>query len=128
MKHQIIEAGACDTGPKKLRPDSAAYSKNTAKKQAKRTKVSGDLGPIHLLGDPPPRVVVERGDDRVLVMIEPRLWGMVNTDKVFLGSGQAANRYALSLAMLIRSRALREHERRERLKDAKVREREGGGQ
>lgn len=155
MKQERIEAGACDTGPNKLRhADSAVHSKNRPESPRQSRVipplpephsgvsiaqwrdglveaglfsdvqvVDGDgLGPIAVLDSP--RVCVGFRDDCTVVWVERAPWGWSDPYRLYLkANSSAARRYAVALAERIRDAAHAEQARRERIRDAKVRER-----
>jgi hypothetical protein len=83
--------------------------------------VTGELGPIHVLGSP--RVVVAARDGSTWVWVDNQPWGWSDATKEFLRvPSKAANAYALELAGRIREEARQEFERRERIKDARLRD------
>lgn len=75
----------------------------------------------YLLGDP--RIVIEPCGNSVFVSVRPRPWAWSNVDKEFL-FGVGAERYARKLLDRVHSEGQREHDRREALKAARLRERE----
>jgi len=93
--------------------------------------VNGELGPVHLLGSPAPRVMLGSRNGSTFVWICNPVWGHGDCSREFLKTpSAAAGRYALQLAAELRKAALLEGERRDMVKDARLAElmsrREGG--
>lgn len=85
--------------------------------------VTGELGPIEVIGSP--RVVVAVRADSTFVWLANQPWGWNIPTREFLKrNSKAANSYAVELATKVRDEAQREHDRRERIGAAKERERE----
>lgn len=151
MKMETISPGACDTGANENCVSTAqAYSKNSPEKQSRTIPplpelqaessvsdwrrllvehgyfekvdvVTGELGPIHVLGSP--RVVVASRCGSTWVWVERQPWGWSNATKEFLRSpSKAALRYAVELATRLRTEAQAESDRRERLQNARLAE------
>ena len=119
------EAGAKQPAPVLLGGEPASYSENQPEKQAVTyQRVSGDLGPIHLIGSP--RVVVETHATKAFVWIENKPWGWPELRREFLNrESPKVARYAKSLALMIQAAALKEEQRRGRLQEARWQERIG---
>ena len=84
-------------------------------------RVTGDVGPIHLIGGP--RVVVERHASRAFVWVENPIWGWPDARREFLNpASPAILKYAQALALRIRDAALSEEARRARIDAARKRE------
>lgn len=82
----------------------------------------------HLLGGP--QVVVDHRPSSVVIYILGSPWGWGDQRQEFLHRGKpgpVSERYAAKLIQRIGLAVMKEEERRERLKAAKQREREGGG-
>lgn len=99
--------------------DASALTAKPSEKQ------SLDGAPIHLIGSPKVSVTNRRTDTLVSVANAP--WGWGELDRCFLHlplktRSVGAERYALQLRQHIAAAAWKEHERRERLKEAKRRE------
>jgi hypothetical protein len=132
MKHERIGAGT----PKNANPgllcgsrDYVAESdaKVHVKAALKATDGSGvrvlqDREFGHLIGSP--KVLVEHRGGSAFVSVQPRPWGWQNVDREFLNANSpGVSRYADKLLAAIHETGKREHERRERLKEARQRER-----
>ena len=155
MKQEKISPGACDTGANEnCVLDGAAYSKNHGKTQQRTIPplpdpesgitiaewsaslveggffkavevVGGDIGPIAAIGSP--RVCVGFGEGWSVVWCERRPWGWSDPYKLFLkANSRAACTYAVALAKKIKAVAETEQARKDRIREAKLRERFGG--
>jgi hypothetical protein len=77
----------------------------------------------YLLGGP--KVIIEPRKDHVLVRLSPRPWGWPSFDREVWSGPEAAERYAFKVLAYIMTKGRAEHERRERLLEARQRERAG---
>lgn len=85
--------------------------------------MTGDVGPIHLIGGP--RVVVERHATRAFCWVENPVWGWPDARREFLNPvSPAILKYAQALAFHIRDAALAAEAKRARITDARKRETE----
>lgn len=104
-------------------PDQARRATGAAD-EVTYQRVSGDLGPIGLLGSPPPRVVVETRAAEAVVWIENPVWGWPVLTRAFLNrESPKVARYAKSLALMIKAAALKEQDRKARRDGARWQER-----
>ena len=84
-------------------------------------RVTGSVGPIHLIGGP--RVVVERHISRAFVWVENPIWGWPDAQREFLSpESPAIFKYAQALALRIRDAAHAEEARRSRIDAARKQE------
>ena len=106
--------------------NAPANSGNAPKNQASLVaptyqRVTGGVGPIHLIGDS--RVVIERHPSRAFVWVENPIWGWPDARREFLNPGSPAIlKYAHALAYRIRDAALAEEARRARIAEARKQE------
>ena len=106
--------------------NASSYSRDAGKIQSRSAgttyqRVTGEVGPIHLLGGP--RVVVERHATRAFVWVENPIWGWPDARREFLRpDSPAVVKYALALASRIKDAALAEQHRQARMQDARQRE------
>lgn len=113
------EAGCCAG-------NGSSYSGKRPEKQSGSTgitfqRVTGEVGPIHLIGGP--RVVVERHTSRAFVWVENPIWEWPDARREFLNpASPAILKYAQALALRIRDAALAEEARRVRLEVARKQE------
>lgn len=115
--------GAAGAETNQLAADASAYTAKPSEKQSIAD------APIHLIGSPKV-VVTNRGTD-TLVSVAGAPWGWGDLDRVWFHKplkrhSVGAERYALQLRQRIAAAAWKEHDRRERIKEAKRREREAG--
>ena len=105
---------ALRVGEARARERSCVLVNDTAHKP-----VTGDAGPIHLLGSPIIFVVDEADAWAVVVMSPP--WGFGPCGQSFVGpnAAGAADRYGRKLFELFRQMALAEQARRDRIKSLK---------
>lgn len=98
--------------------EQTGHRVNCHEKQIERAeitfqRVTGNVGPIHLIGSP--RVVVEHHASRAFVWVENPIWGWGNSRREFLNpKSPAIFKYAQALAIRIRNAALAEEARRGR--------------
>ena len=107
-------ADALRLGEARARERSCALVNDTAQKP-----LSGDAGPIHLIGSPI-IFVVDEGDARAVVVMS-RPWGFGPCGQSFVGpnAGRAADRYGRKLFDRFRQMAIAEQARRDRIKSLK---------
>jgi hypothetical protein len=79
--------------------------------------MSGDAGPSHLLGSPSIFVIEEGGEAMVCVLNSP--WGCASAETIFLGprAGERAQAHGAKLLSAMRSMAIAEQCRRDRMKE-----------
>ena len=107
-------ADALRLGEARARERSCVLVNDTAYKP-----VSGDAGPIHLLGSPI-IFVVDEGDAWAVVVMSPP-WGFGPCGQSFVGpnAARAADRYGRELFDQFRQMAIAEQARRDRIKQLK---------